>query len=117
MPKRTTRVWELLVEWKNGSTSWMKLKDLKESSLIEVAEYAVTNQIVEEPAFKWWVPHTLRKWNRIISRVKSCYWQTTHKFGIRLPKITEEALQISKIAATDFWCKAINTEMSMVNIS
>ena len=28
-PKITTRGWELLVEWKNGSTSWMKLKDLK----------------------------------------------------------------------------------------
>ena len=95
----------------------MKLKYLKESSLIEVAEYAVTNQIVEEPAFKWWVPHTIRKRNRIISKVKSWYWQTTQKFGIRLPKITEEVLQISKIAATDFWCKAINTEMSMVKIS
>jgi hypothetical protein len=30
-------------------------KDLKASNLIEVAEYAVTNRIVEEPAFRWWV--------------------------------------------------------------
>ena len=29
LPKITTRVWELLVEWKYGSTSWMNLKDLK----------------------------------------------------------------------------------------
>ena len=57
--KITTRGWELLVEWKDGSTSCMKLKYLKESSPIEVAEYAVTNQIFEEPAFKWWVPHTI----------------------------------------------------------
>ena len=33
-PKITTQGWELVVEWKNGSTSWMKLKDLKESSPI-----------------------------------------------------------------------------------
>ena len=29
--KISTCVWELLVRWKNGSTSWMKLNDLKES--------------------------------------------------------------------------------------
>ena len=50
--KIITRSWELLVEWKDGSTSWMKLKDLKESSPIEVAEYAVANRIVGGPAFK-----------------------------------------------------------------
>ena len=33
--KKTTRGWEFLVELKNGSTSWMKLKDLKESRSIE----------------------------------------------------------------------------------
>ena len=70
----------------------MNLKDLKESIPIEVADYAVANRIVEEPAFKWWVTHMIRKRNRIISKVKSRYWQTMHKFGIRLPKTTEEAL-------------------------
>ena len=52
LPKITTRGWELLVEWENGSTSWMKIKDMKESSPIEVADYFVSNRIVEEPAFK-----------------------------------------------------------------
>ena len=52
-PKITTCSWELLVEWKDGSTSRMKLKYLKESIPIEVAEYAVANQIVEDPDFKW----------------------------------------------------------------
>ena len=102
-PKITTRGWELLVDWKDGSKSWMNLKDLKESSLIEVAEYDVANRIVEEPDFKWWVPHTIRKRNQIISKVKSRYWKTTHKFGIRLPKTTKEALQIEKITGTDFF--------------
>ena len=57
-PKVTTRGWELLVQWKDGSVSWEKLKDLKESNPVEVAEYAVANRIVEEPAFTWLVPHT-----------------------------------------------------------
>ena len=61
--------------------------------------------------------HTIRKRNRIISKVKSRYWKTTHKFGIRLPKTTEEALQIDKIVGTGFWRKAINKEMSKVKIA
>ena len=95
----------------------MKLKDLKDYIPIEFAEYAVANRIVEEPAFKWWVPHMIRKRNRIISKFKSRYWQTMHKFGIRLPKTTDKALNINKIAGTYFWCKGINKEMSKVKIA
>ena len=43
----------MLVKWKDGSSDWMDFKALKESNPIEVAEYAVANKIVEEPAFKW----------------------------------------------------------------
>ena len=71
------------------------LKDIKESNLIKVTEYAVANRIAEEPAFKWWVSNILKHRNHIISKVKSRYWQTTHKFGIKLPHSVEEALKIS----------------------
>jgi hypothetical protein len=54
----TTRGWSLLVQWKDGSISWEKLKDLKASNPVEAAKYAVANRLVEEPAFKWWVYHT-----------------------------------------------------------
>ena len=48
---------EQLVELNDGQTDWipLKLKDTKASNPIETAEYAVANQIAEEPAFKWWV--------------------------------------------------------------
>ena len=52
--RRTTKGWQLLVQWKDGSTSWTPLKDLKESNPIEVAEYAVANKIADEPVFTWW---------------------------------------------------------------
>ncbi len=38
-PKLTMRGWKLLVSWKDGSTDWIPLKDLKESKPVEVAEY------------------------------------------------------------------------------
>ena len=53
--KRSTRGWELCCEWKNGSTSWQKLLDLKESHPLQVAEFAFAVQIADEPALNWWV--------------------------------------------------------------
>ena len=58
--KVTTKGWKLLVEWKGGATSWIPLVELKDSHPIELAEYARANRIDDEPAFAWWVPHTLR---------------------------------------------------------
>ena len=70
----TTIGWELLVQWKDGSTNWIALKDLKESYPVQVTEYSVGASILMEPAFAWWVPYTLKKRNRIVAKVKSKYW-------------------------------------------
>jgi hypothetical protein len=51
--KITTQGWQLLMLWKDKLMSWVKLKDLKASNPVELAEYAVANWIAEEPAFKW----------------------------------------------------------------
>ena len=59
-PKVMTRGWFLLVQWRDRSTSWEKLSDLKASNPVEVAEYAVANRLTEEPAFKWWVSHVIK---------------------------------------------------------
>jgi len=39
------------VEWRNGTTSWLPLKTLKETNPIQVADYAKANKIDMEPAF------------------------------------------------------------------
>ena len=59
--RHTTCGWKLLVRWKDNSESWVPLKDMKESYPIETAEFAKARGIVDEPAFVWWVPYTLRK--------------------------------------------------------
>ena len=117
VPKQTTRGWSLLVNWKDGSSDWVKLKDLKDSYPVQIAEYAVANRIAEEPAFKWWVPSVLRKRNRIVAKVKSRYWKTTHKFGIRVPKSVEEALAIDEETGTNFWRNAMGKEMGKVKVA
>ena len=51
--KGTTKGWELLVRWKDGSSNWIRLKDLKDSYPIDLMEYAARNNLQEEPAFAW----------------------------------------------------------------
>lgn len=116
-PKKTTRGWELLVEWKDGSTSWVPLSDLKSANPVQLAEYAMANDIQEEPAFKWWVRDVLRTKERIIAKVKSKYLRTTHKFGIRIPKSVKEAYEIDRQTGTNYWTKAIEKEMSKVRVA
>ena len=59
----------------------------------------------------------MQKWNRVISKAKSRYWRTTHKFGIRLPHSVEEALRINAETKADYWRCALNKEMSRVKIA
>ena len=116
-PKVTMRGWELLVKFKDQLLDWIPLKDLKESNPIKLGEYAVTNHIVKEPALKWWVHKVLHWWNHIISQVKTHYWCTTHKFGIKLPHSVKEALKINEETGTGFWKKVINKEMAKVKVT
>jgi hypothetical protein len=51
--KHYTIGWQVCCQWKDGSTSWDNLADLKESHPIETAGYAVTKGIDLEPAFNW----------------------------------------------------------------
>ena len=84
---------------------------------MELAEYAKAHHIDNEPAFYWWVRDVLRKWQRIIGKLKSKYWCTTHKFGIRLPKDTREALHIDEDTGMDFWKRAIEKELWRVKVA
>ena len=107
----------MYVEWKDGSGDWIELKDLKESYPIELAKYATRNGLVQEPAFAWWVPYTLRKRNRIISKVKSKYWLRTHKYGIHVPKNVKEAREIDNENGDTLWMDAIRMEMKNVRVA
>lgn len=60
VPCKTTKGWKLCVEWKDGTSTWVPLNELKPLNPVKVAEYAVANRLVEEPAFAWWVKDVLR---------------------------------------------------------
>ncbi len=103
-------------QWKDGSTSWENLADLKESHPLETTEYAMTQGIDHEPAFNWWVPHILKKRDRIISLVQkrtTLYLKRTHKFGIEVPKTLKEALALDHKNGNTFLADVIAKEMKV----
>ena len=117
----TTRICTLkgshvLARWKGGMTEWVELKDMKDSYPIEMAKFAVASQIPDEPAFAWWVPYTMKKRNRIISKIESKYWQKTHQYGVHMPKSVKEAYEIDKENGNTLWVDAIKKEMANVGV-
>ena len=111
---RITKGWDLYVQWKGGHASWVALKDMKHGYPVQTAKYAIKNGLNKEPAFNWWVSYTMRKADRIISKLKSKYWQRTHKYGIQIPKSAEEAYEIDKANANKLWTDAIREEMTKI---
>ena len=105
--RKTTCGWKLLVLWKDGSETWIPLKDMKESHLVKTAEYAKSREIQNEPAFAWWVPFTLRKRDVNISAIKSRIQRTTHKYGIEIPRSVKHAGKLDQKNGNNFWTKSI----------
>ena len=114
----TTRGWEFQVEWTDGTSSWIPLKDVKAADPLQAAEYAVANDLNKEPAFIWWVSHTLRTRNRVISRLKAAkISKGRNRFGIRVPVTIEEAESLDKINKNTFWKESMEQELKKVRIA
>jgi hypothetical protein len=114
-PKITTKGWALEVEWRDGTSSWIELKDLKASNPVMVAEYAIANKISEEPAFKWWVRDVLKRRDRCILKVETRkLFKPNMKYGVQIPRTMKEALEIDRRTGTKFWENAAKKEMGVV---
>lgn len=115
--RMSTVGWKLLVQWKDGSESWIPLKDMKESHPVETAEFAKARNIDDEVAFAYWVPHTLKKRDAIISSVACRCRKTSHKFGFEIPKDLQDAEQIDRENNNHLWREAISLETYNVTVA
>ena len=109
--RHTTSGWDIQIRWHDGSTTWNKLKDVKDSFPLDLADYAIDHGIDTLPAFQWWVPYVLKKRDRIIAKTKVCYWQTTHKYGLEIPKNYQDAVRIDLANNNTLWQDATRAEM------
>jgi hypothetical protein len=94
--RKTTKGWHLCVEWKDGTTSWERLSDIKESNPVEVAEYSANKSLLNSPAFVWLAPHVLQKRTIISVAVTKRYHKRTHKFEIEVPKSWDGCVKLDK---------------------
>ena len=115
--KKTTTGWNLEVEWKDGTTSWLPLKEIKETNPVEVANYAISNQIDTEPALDWWVHDILHKQKRLIKLSQKRAVRTGYKFGLRVPDNVSEAIELDRISGYTLWHDAIMKEMTNVRVA
>ena len=107
----------MCVKWKNGTTTWEQLINLKQSYPLELAEYAIAQGIDRTPAFPLWMPYVLRKRKQILAAVQSHYHKRTHKFGFEIPKTVKRALEIDKEYGNTLWQDAIAKEMANVKVA
>ena len=114
---KTTKGWDFLCLWKDISTTWAPLKDLKESNHVDIAEYFVGNMISDEAVFAWWVPYNLKKQYQIIAKVKACFLKKYHKFGVEVPTLVEEAYRLDQKNNNTLWRDVIKKEMTNVAVA
>ena len=115
--RRTTKGWYFNVRWGDGTESWEKLKDIKDSNPIEVAEYCFKNKLMDEPAISWWAPHIISKRNQVISKIKTRYRVANHKYGVLVPRNIDEAYQIDNSNGDNLWRNAIAKEMGNIMVA
>jgi hypothetical protein len=81
----------------------VKLADLNNSYPIELAKLSKARSIADEPAFAWWVPHTLRRRNANLSAVGARVRKKTHKYGIEVPTSLVRDKELDRINGNTLW--------------
>jgi hypothetical protein len=116
-PVITTKGWKIKILWKDGTTNWLPMSQVKSSNPVELAEYAVAASINKEPAFNWWVSTVLKKRTRMINKVATRMKKNNMKFGVLIPMTVAEALEQDKINGNTMWADAIAKEYLNVKVA
>ncbi len=115
--KSNQHTWNINIQWKDGSSSWKRLSDVKESIPVPLAEYSIKVGIAEEPAFALWVPYILKKRDQIVSAVDRRVAKRTHKCGIRILMTIQDAYWLDGSNKNTLWRNAIRKEMKNTSIA
>ena len=91
---------------------------MKASNPVEMAEYAYSQNIQNEPAFGWWVHKVLKKQDCIVMKLKTNRKVRKQiKFGVEIPETIEEAKLFDKQNKNEMWENAIKKELLKVKVA
>ena len=63
------------------------------------------------------MPYVRKKRTAILAKVKSKYWQRTHKYGIKIPKSVKEAYKLDEENGKKVWTNVIKEEINRVRVA
>jgi hypothetical protein len=112
----TTKGWDFQVKWETGETTWIPLKDIKESNAADVAAYAIREGIADEPAFAWWVKTAIKQRDAMVNKVCRRIRKRS-KFGIEIHDTFEEAVALDRKNGNTLWQDAVKKEMNNVKVA
>ena len=87
---------------------------MKESHGIQTADYAESHELIEEPEFAWWDPFTLKKKDKMITKLRSRMKKVTHKYVLEIPSNVTHTYELDKRNNNTLWADAINKEMKIL---
>ena len=82
-----------------------------------VAEYATTQEIIEEPMFAWWCPYVLRKIDRTIAGVKARVLKKRFKYGFEVPETVAQVIELDEINGNTLWQDGIEKKITTVRLA
>jgi hypothetical protein len=69
--RQVTKGWNIYIMWNDSSTTWHTLIDTKRSFPVQLAQYAIDNNLQDEEAFRWWIKPTLNHRKRFIQATQA----------------------------------------------
>ena len=114
---KSTQGWIMLVRFTDGTNQWVPLRILKEVNPVETADYAIANNIANQPVFSYWVPYVIRKRDVIISSISQRLRKTNTKYGIKIPKSMNEVNTFDIENGNNLWHDATAKETANIMVA
>ena len=84
---------------------------------METSEFSFARGIDYETTFKWLVPYTLCRRDRIIAGVNKRISRTTHKCGVEVPTSVAHAKNLDEKDGNALWMGTINRELENLKVT
>ena len=104
------------VQWHGGEKSWVKMDDLRLHDPLLVLRYGLRNKLTRSKGWEW--VETFVNNDQELSRIIHAYKvskEISYKFGVRVPKNTQEALRLDSAADEKLWSEAVDIELKQIN--
>ena len=111
-------MYNVLVEWETGETTYEPLDMIASDDPVTCAEYAMKQNLLDTPGWKRFRRYAKneKKLNRLINQAKlrSYRREPFWKFGVLVPRTHAQAVELDKINGNTKWQDAEATEMSQL---